>query len=162
MITAERLREMLHYDPETGVFTYRMPRKRIRVGNVAGYQRPDGYRRIKLDKQFDYAHRLAWLYMTGEWPTFDIDHANGKPADNRWANLRQATTTQNLANSRKPASNRSGFKGACWDASKRKWLASIKVNGRNKFLGRFDCPAEAHRADVEAAEKLHGEFAIAE
>jgi hypothetical protein len=162
MITAERLRELLHYDPETGVFTYRMPRKRIRVGGVAGYARSDGYRRITLDRQFDYAHRLAWLYMTGEWPLADVDHKNGDPSDNRWTNLRQATTTQNLANSRKPANNTSGYKGACWDAEKRKWLASIKVNGRTKFLGRFNCPAEAHRVYVEAAKKLHGEFARSE
>jgi hypothetical protein len=159
-LTQKRLKEVLNYDPETGEFTWLVSAgRRVRVGDVAGYQRPDGYCRIQIDGRNYRAHRLAWLHMTGEWPPHQIDHINGDPSDNRTSNLRPATHSQNMANSRKPRHNTSGFKGVSWQAAQRKWVASLKVNGRTRFLGRFDCPAAAHAAYVAAAVKHSGEFA---
>jgi hypothetical protein len=159
MITAERLRELLHYDPETGVFTWRLPRRGVRAGYEAGASRSDGYRRIQVDGRVIYAHRLAWPYMTGEWPDAEIDHINGDPSDNRIVNLRPATRSQNSANGRKPSDNTSGLKGVSWHARGRKWRAQIVVNGKCRHLGLFDCPAAAHAAYLAATEKFFGEYA---
>jgi hypothetical protein len=162
MLTAERLRELLHYDPETGVFTWRARRSnfsRYGIGDVAGCVNPVGYRRIGWGKTYYPAHRLAWLYMTGEWPSGAIDHINCVKDDNRLANLRVATTAQNRANARKSSNNTSGFKGVVWHRKMCRWMAGIKVNGRSLHLGYFDCPAEAHTAYVKAAKEHFGEFA---
>jgi hypothetical protein len=162
-ITAERLRELLNYDPATGQFTWLVkPSPRIRVGGVAGHERPDGYRQIGLDRRLYLTHRLVWLYMTGEWPLDQIDHINGDRADNRWLNLRPATCSQNKANSGAARNNTSGFKGVSWHSRWLKWRTNITVNGRQRSLGYFDCPAEAHEAYVRAAEKHFGKFARSE
>jgi hypothetical protein len=163
VITAQRLREVLNYDPETGVLT-RLVRtaRRIRIGDVAGNVDTRGYLRLEIDGRQYAAHRLAWLHMTGEWPPADIDHINGERTDNRWSNLRLATRAQNIRNSRRRSTNTTGFKGVSWQSARKKWVAAITVNGIKRSLGRFDCPAEAHAAYVRAAEKYHGEFARAE
>src|SRR5262245_33505102 len=110
-LTAERLREVLDYDPSTGVFKSNGGRCGSRVGaTLVGTVRPDGYREIRIDWQRYLAHRLAWLHVHGSWPAGDIDHVNGNPSDNRIVNLRLATRTQNNANSRRRP-NTSGFKG---------------------------------------------------
>jgi hypothetical protein len=161
-MTSERLRELLHYDPATGVFTRLVKTNRnVRVGDVAGWVNRRGYRYISVDGRLYFAHRLAWLYVTGEWPADQIDHINGIPGDNRWANLRLATGSQNQANARKRADNTSGYKGICWHGPKRKWQARIWVNSRNKSLGYFDSPADAHAAYVVAAQHHFGSFARA-
>jgi hypothetical protein len=158
-LNASRLREVLSYDPETGAFTWLVSTARHRrIGDVAGCVK-DGYRQIGIDGRRYRAHRLAWLWMTGEWPSAEIDHINGDPADNRIANLRPATSSQNKANARKRSRNTSGWKGVSWHARDRKWRAMIGVAGRQQHLGYFDCPAEAHAAYVRAAEHHFGEFA---
>jgi hypothetical protein len=162
MLTAERLRELLHYDPETGVFTWiKITGTRVRVGDVAGSLTTNGYRRLAINGKSYKAHRLAWLYVTGGWPSADLDHINGVPGDDRWANLRLATRAQNGANSRRAVNNKSGFKGVSWHAQNRKWVATIMVNGRNKHLGYFDDRAAAHEAYTIAAREYFGEFARA-
>jgi hypothetical protein len=159
-LTAARVRELLHYDPETGVFAWRVAFNRnIKVGAAAGGVNPRGYHRIAINRRYYQAHRLAWLYITDEWPPEQVDHINGDPSDNRWANLRLATQSQNQANARRRSDNTSGYKGVSWDARSRKWSAEILVGGRRVRLGRFGCPAEAHAAYVRTAEKLSGEFA---
>lgn len=158
MITAERLRELLHYDPETGEFLWKIRRRGVRASSVAGYARPDGYRRIVVDGGRYMAHRLAWLYMKGTWPAEEVDHDNLIRNDNRWDNLREATTAQNKGNCTKRQTNTSGFKGVSWHAIGRKWRASIQVNNRHIYLGLFDDINDAAAAYADASEKYHGEF----
>jgi hypothetical protein len=150
-LTRARLRDLLHYDPRTGEFRRRKSsRKNGRTGYVATL--------ITIDGQFYPAHQLAWLYMTGRWGRPMIDHRDGDPANNRWANLRLATRSQNAANKRRPQHNTSGFKGVSRCASG-KWRARVSKNGRAIHLGRYSTPQAAHDAYVAAARKLFGEFA---
>ena len=99
-LTVERLRELLSYDPATGKFLWRVGRQCMRAGAVAGATEVQGYRVIKIDGKIYKAHRLAWLYVTGEWPPEEIDHKNTDPQDNVWSNLRLATHSQNQANAK--------------------------------------------------------------
>jgi hypothetical protein len=162
VITAEHLRELLHYDPETGVFTWIMRGPGRRLCGTVGSVNPLGYQRIAINRRYYQAHRLAWLYVHGEWPVGDIDHINGDPGDNRIANLRPATRSQNLANSKRRKNNTSGYKGVSWNKQARKWHARIGVDGQYKHLGLFTDPAEAHEAWLAAAKKTSREFARAE
>lgn len=158
-LTVEQLRAWLHYDLHTGLFTWlQMSGKRKPVGSVAGGLDADGYVVIRLDKVLYRAHRLAWLYVTGEWPLLDIDHWNGVVSDNRWTNLRLATYSQNQAN-RHVALGRSGMKGVHWDERKGKWMAQIKLAGKQHRLGYFDDPTDAREAYYAEAVKLFKEFA---
>ncbi len=157
-LTFERLRELMHYDPETGDFTYRVrTARRVKIGAVAGNPNVDGYFWVSVKGERYRAHRLAWLYMTGEWPPRDIDHKNLNRSDNRWANLRLATDSQNKANIGKRADNTSGYKGVFKKG--RKWEASIGVRGKRRYLGSFSCIVAAHLAYVVAADKHFGDFA---
>lgn len=161
-ITAVRLRELLHYDPETGVFTHRVGRKGrgTRAGDVAGrIRKQDGYRRIGLDHGRYVASRLAWLYMTGEWPAAEIDHINCVRSDDRFINLRPATRDENARNTRRPSSNTSGLKGVSWRGGK--WRATIKKDRKPIHIGFFASPEAAHAAYVAKAQELFGEFARA-
>jgi hypothetical protein len=97
--------------------------------------------------------------MTGAWPPAEIDHVNAHALDNRWANLRSATRTQNNRNTRIRKNNTSGYKGASWDARRQTWVAQITANRRNHRLGDFSTAEAAHAAYCRAAERLHGEFA---
>ncbi|PNE10603.1 MAG: HNH endonuclease [Beijerinckiaceae bacterium] len=116
MITAERLRELLHYEPQTGEFTRRvaMSGRGASVGDIAGKVTKKGYREISVGGSRHKAHRLAWLYMTGEWPKDQIDHVNLNKGDNRWCNLREADNSKNRANTPPPSTSTSGYKGAHW------------------------------------------------
>jgi len=106
-------------------------------------------------------HRLVWLYVHGRWPKDQIDHINGNRSDNRLCNLREATCSQNLMNARAHSHNTSGLKGAC-KHEPGYWSSVIRVNGKNKYLGRFKSPEEAHAVYASAAKKYFGEFARAE
>lgn len=137
MLTAKRLRELLRYSRKTGVFVWRVDRGgSAKAGTQAGSMRPDGYRRISVDDVSYRASRLAWLYVTGSWPSVLIDHENRMRSDNRWRNLRLATHKQNAANV-SPHRDGSGHRGVCWDAGKQRWLASICRSGKKTYLGRF-------------------------
>ena len=159
MITAERLRELLHYDPETGEWTWARPQKasHMKPGDRAGSFFVQGYRGIMIDGRRYKEHRLAFLYMTDDWPPGSIDHINLDKADNRWSNLRVATRSQNRANQPADKTNKLKLKGVC--RLRRAFLAQITVNGKKTCLGLFDCPAAAHFAYVVAADKAHGEYA---
>lgn len=159
-ITAERLRALLDYDPQTGIFTWKIvTSNRVKVGDVAGSKRLNGYCSVHLDGRAYLSHRLAWLYMTGNWPTHHVDHINGDPLDNRFANIREASDTQNKQNSRTRKDNRSGIKGAFFHKQTRKWASAIRLNGKSKYLGLFETAEDAHAAYCKAAKELYGEFA---
>jgi hypothetical protein len=159
-LTAERLRELLSYDPLTGDFRWLVATSfRRDVGRIAGHINSRGGKVIRADRVLYQAHRLAFLYMTGKFPALDVDHADGNPSNNRWENLREASMSENIANSRRPSHNRSGFKGVSWD--KTTWRARIGINGQDISLGSFKTPEEAHAAYIVAAVKYFGEFARA-
>ena len=156
-VTAERLRHLLRYEPSSGLFFWKHANSpRIKVGDLAGSE-TQGYINIQIDGKLYRAHRLAWLYNTGAWPALNLDHVNGISTDNSMENLREANQSENTANARGKA--KSGFKGVT--AYRGRWVASIRKNGMREHLGVFDTPEEAHCAYVDAAQRLHGEFARA-
>lgn len=159
-LTLARLKELLNYDPETGEFRWKVSKRGIKAGALAGYMGPKGYRVIMINKRNYAAHRLAWLLSHGKWPRREIDHANVIKSDNRLANLREATHAQNSRNSLVRKNNRSGFKGV--DFSRNQWRASIMIDGTARHLGRFPTAEEAHLAYREAARRWHGQFARTE
>jgi hypothetical protein len=159
MLTAERLREVLSYSPETGLFYWREQRGSVRSGARAGHVDSDRYIRIGVDAAVYKAHRLAWLYVHGNWPADFIDHINGDPGDNRITNLRACCHAQNLKNVRRNRKNSSGFKGVYSRTGGRTWYSQIVSDGRRRHLGSFPSKEKAAAAYDEAARRLHGEFA---
>lgn len=158
-LTAERAKELLDYDPETGVFRWKVSKGRVKAGDVAGRVNNTGYIQIRVDRNLYQAHRIAWLLTRDEWPNLQIDHINGDRADNRICNLRQATKAQNAQNTSKRAHNTSGFKGVSWCRRHAKWHAQLQKNKRRVYLGRFRCPTAAHIAYCKAAKEHFGEYA---
>lgn len=150
MIEQTRVREMLDYDPETGVFRRKTAWRRGRAVGAS-----DGrYLVMSIDRRKVYLHRLAWLYMTGRWPENKIDHINGDPADNRFSNLREASDEINSQNLRSAkARNATGLLGV--SRKRHRYEARIYFAGRQVRLGVFDAPEEAHSAYVEAKRKFH-------
>lgn len=159
-LTQEQLKESLAYDAETGLFTRLRrtdpnPRSAVKVGCLAS----NGYLMIRVRTQRYLAHRLAWLYVHGEFPEGHLDHVNGVKDDNRIANLRVATTSQNNANTGLWKHNTSGAKGVHFDAANSKWMAYIQIDGRFRNLGRFGSFDEAVAARLAAQNAVFGEFA---
>lgn len=147
-ITAEHVRRLLNYDKSTGVFTWAIDRNsRVKAGDRAGCDKK-GYVRIKFDGVDHFAHRLAWLVVHGAWPEGEIDHINGLRSDNRIANLRDVSKAVNQQ-------NRKSHRGYSWHIGRRKWYASIVVDGRNKHLGQFKDEGAAKVAYWSAKERLH-------
>jgi hypothetical protein len=129
----------------------------VQVGDVAGSLNRQGYIRIAIDYKYYLAHRLAWLYVYGEWPSGRLDHRDLDRANNRIANLRPATDMQNCANAKRRVDNSTGFKGV--STRQGRYIAQINRDGRRICLGRFDTPEAAHEAYKAAALKHFGEFA---
>ena len=160
MLTQKELKELLHYNPETGVFTWLVSEKKVKVGHSAGYVcKTTGYVEIRLCKKFK-AHRLAWLYMTGEWPRKGIDHINGIKDDNRWVNLREATQRQNLYNKGSIKGSSSKHKGVSWCKWAKKWVVRARGPAKHLNLGYFNCEHEAALVYNQFALKHHGEYAL--
>lgn len=164
LLTAERLRELLDYDRDTGVFTRKVrTSNRIKVGDVAGtvHEVKPGlfYSYISLGHRKYPAHRLAWLHVHGSWPECQIDHLDGDGLNNRLVNLREATQTQNNANTKRRIDNRSGAKGVSWAKVQQKWRAYITCNGRQRHLGYFSEVSAASAAYRAAANKCFAEYA---
>jgi hypothetical protein len=153
-LTLERLREVLDYDPKTGVFRWKISKKHF-IGKAAGYLNKDGHRQIRVDGRAYYAHRLAWLYVRGEWPDRQIDHRDTNRDNNAFRNLREATNLQNQQNSKPRRSD--GRKGIHFTHGT--WQAAIRVNGKRLYLGRHNTPDEAAAAYARAATEHHGQFA---
>ena len=155
MITQERLKELLDYNPETGLFTWLVSKGTRREDGIAGSLHPEGYWQIGIDGKLYKAHRLAWLYMTGEWPKDQIDHINGIRDNNRFINLREATQAENHQNRALNANNVSGYPGVSWHKRDCKWQGHITLDGKQKHLGYFDTPEVAHSAYLAAKAELH-------
>ena len=157
MLTQSRLKELLAYDPETGIFTRRVSTcNRVKIGGIAGSLNVSlGYIAMHVGGHRNYAHRLAWLYMTGEWPKAEIDHINGIRDDNRFCNLREATRAENVQNKRLYTRNTSGFMGVYWHNRNNKWRARIQVKGRMVSLGYHTTAEAAHAAYLAAKAKYH-------
>lgn len=158
MITPEKIKEALSYDPETGIFTW-VGSKRIGWnGKPAGSPHPRGYIHIKINDNSYKAHRLAWFFVYGEWPTNHIDHINGITGDNRIANLREATRSENLANRKLNKNNTSGIKGVHFNARRQRWIGQVVSNGR-----LFQMCSESKEVIVDwisgIRNQVHGEFA---
>lgn len=160
-LTVERLKTLVHYDPETGTFTAACDRPGgIMTGQRLGWKSGKGYIYIMLDRRNYKANRLAWLYMKGYWPPHQVDHINHDKADDRWANLRAATNQENQRNIRKPRKdNGSGVRGVGWHKRIGKWQASIRVDGRLVALGYFESIDAAAKVRRDAELRLFGEFA---
>jgi hypothetical protein len=154
-LTSQHLRKILDYDLNTGRFTWRVKTSRkVVVGKEAGNTKPSGYVSIRINGLGHYAHRLAWCYVYGDWPTDEIDHINGVRNDNRIANLRQATRKQNMENRVRPV-GASGYRGVVWLEANQKWRASIVHNRKNIYLGLFDTAEEASAMYSDAAAFFH-------
>lgn len=159
-LTAERLRELLDYDSATGVFKWRSKGPGIKcAGMVAGCvaeRRGIKYRAIRIDRQLYREHRLAWLYVHGEWPDALLDHRDGP--SNGIGNLRKASDTQNLANMKLRADSTTGLKGVTQKYCNR-WVAQLSAGGKTLYLGMFKTPRDAAEAYDRAAVERFGEFA---
>lgn len=160
MLTQERLQEKLHYNPETGIFTCLTNHQKKLIGTEVGWIDPDsGYVIINIDGRAYSAHRLAYLYMTGNWPVNVLDHEDTIKHHNWWSNIRDATKSQNARNRGSQINNRScGYKGVSWNKTKNKWFAQCFINGKNKFLGCYETAEEAKQAYDDFAKLHHKEF----
>lgn len=153
MLSQERLKELLHYDHETGVFTRLVGTGGTATGSRAGHISYTGYEQINVDKVKYLSHRLAWLYMTGGWPEEMVDHVNGIPSDNRWTNLRAASHSENTRNSKNRWSNLSSPHK---NVSKTSSGWQVKVAG---YTWRCKTLEEAVKLAHKMREHYHGEFA---
>lgn len=157
LLTAEAARKMFSYDPQTGRVTRRVARGRGRVGAEAGWvwktrQQP-GRRMISVgskNRKVYYTARVIWLLVTGEWPRYEVDHIDGDPLNDRWANLRDVPTAVNAKNKGILSNNSSGAMGVRWKEDRHKWQARVKVGGREKHLGYFFTLEEATQARKRA------------
>lgn len=158
MITQAELKLRLHYDPETGFFTYLTCRKSTRIGERAGRAQVKGYRIITLNKKTYLEHRLAWFYVYGEFPYPQLDHANGVRDDNRLCNLRIATERENQFNRKISSRNKTGFKGVHFNKKLGKWGVCASLDGVRNNLGTFCTPELAAQAYLAFAREHHGDF----
>lgn len=171
-LTAEILRQRVDYDPETGAFTWRphpgsanahrawdaqWAGKVVTVRCcVAPLQNAKSYGIVRVLGKWYGQHRLAWLWMTGEWPIAEIDHKDGNPLNNRFANLRSASRSQNQANKKAMSNNLLGIKGVY--KHRRRYVAQINAGGKHTYLGSFKCPTAASIAFTKAHKAAHGKF----
>lgn len=147
MVTSKRLKEVLHYDPVMGLFTWLKHRGRVTSGTIAGnLSHPRGYVTIQVDGQRYLAHRLAWLYVYGKWPKEELDHIDGNTEFNAIKNLREATRSENCQNNKKAVGVR---------FTKGKWQAEIMINYEYKYLGRYMTYEEARAAYLAAKKEFH-------
>ena len=160
-LTQDRLKELLDYEPSTGVFRWKVSRRgcggKVKPGAPAGHVTGfPGYVHMKVDGLCCKAHRLAFLFMEGYWPKQDVDHINGDKADNRWRNLRECSRSENAANTSAKRFNSSGFKGVSPHGNR--WKAQIRAHGVTRYLGLFATPEEASMVYEKAAKAAYGQF----
>jgi hypothetical protein len=144
MLTQERVKEALHYDRASGVFTWIACNSRnVTLGDVAGTLTTKGYIHTTIDGKIYQAHRLAYLYIKGYFPEYLVDHIKGITNDNRWVNLRHATQACNLQNQKLSSSSTSSFVGVSWNKAAKKWTSQIKINSKSIYLGSYRDPISA-------------------
>lgn len=160
-LSHERLRELVNYDPETGVFTQRADYAGTRSarwapGRQCGHLAATGYLTMRLDHRLYQAHRLAWLWVKGAWPVHEIDHINGNRTDNRIVNLRDVPNAVNRQNTRAArVDSETGLQGVTFCKRRRRFFSRIRLDGRARFLGYFDNSQLAHAAYLAAKRQLH-------
>ena len=154
-LTAERLKEFLQYDPETGVFTCRVQRGNRKAGGLAGGLDRLGYQRLKVEGRTYQGSRLAWLYTFGTWPKECIDHANGVRSDDRLGNLRECSVGENNQNLGVAKNNKSGVTGVGWKSKNKKWCVQIKHLGVVRHVGLYSDLSKASEARAAAKALLH-------
>lgn len=155
-LTAERVRELLDYSPETGGLLWKVSQGAAKAGSVAGTTNNKGYRLIKIDGRSYFSHRLVWVHANGVWPANQIDHINGVRNDNRITNLREATVSENVSNQRKARTDsQTGLLGASWHRGMKKFEAQIQLDGKITRLGYFPTAEQAHQAYLVAKRELH-------
>jgi len=152
-LTQERLKEVLDYNPETGIFTWKISKGRKGVGHIAGNLKHTGYMQIRINKIDYQAHRLAWLYMEGYWPENEVDHIDRNPSNNKWGNLRETSRACNSRNRSISKNNTSGINGVSWYANDKLWVSQIKINYKRIYLGSFKNKIDAAKARWEAEKK---------
>lgn len=158
-MSLDGIRESLHYNPETGEFTWLQDRSNVKAGSVAGCVSTDsGYTLIRFAKKIYRAHRLAFYFMTGRFPEF-VDHKDNIRTNNTWANLRECTRGQNRFNSGMRKNNTSGVKGVSWSSRGGNWVARVAKSGKVRHVGYFDDIELAELVVQEAREAMHGEYA---
>lgn len=146
-LTAEMVRQLLSYDPHTGVFTWRVkPAPAIRAGSIAGRTDARGYSGINIRYKKYASHRLAWLYVTGEWPSQQIDHIDKNPSNNRFSNLRDVSGSDNCLNRDHPGKARAAATKGVTLLKSGRWQAQISVNAKVEYLGSFTTEADASAA----------------
>lgn len=153
-LTQERLKELIHYNPDTGVLTWKQSVGRVKSGDVAGWKNL-GYIYMAIDGIHYKAHRIAWFYMKGVWPRSYIDHKDHVRSNNAWNNIREATDLDNQRNRTLSVNNTSGYCGVCFAVNVGKWGAAIGVNGKKITLGYYSDKSEAINVR-KAAEKHYG------
>jgi hypothetical protein len=156
-LTKEVVRDLFEYEPETGFLIRRKSAgTRSKIGDAAGTHDKYGYRTVQIANKKYFVHRVVWLHVHGQIPVNVIDHINGIKDDNRLSNLRDVTSSENCQNLRKAKShNKSGLQGVSWDFEKSKWRTQITIDGRAKFLGRFETKELAYECYLEAKRRLH-------
>ena len=157
MLTQERLKQVLHYNPDTGAFTRLNDSPKSKKGSIVGYTNGRGWLRVKIDGKHYKLHRLAFLYMEGNFPPDEVDHINDVRSDNRWCNLRKATKSQNRVNMKSGGDSSTGYRGVkpyLWG-----YRATVVKDYGKYHSGVFETAREAHLEYCKMAKALHGEFA---
>lgn len=155
IINQALLKTLFEYNDKTGLFIRRVSYGPAKAGTSPGAMNSGGYIQISIGRRLYLAHRLAWMYVYGEWPTGTVDHINRNPLDNRLENLRIVTHSENCQNASMYQNNTSGRRGVSWRKDCCKWAAYIRHENKQYHLGYFDDVDEAGRAHVEAAKRLH-------
>jgi len=152
ILTQSRLKELLHYNPDSGIFTrITVLSNRNKAGDILSGDNGDGYVRGRVDNKSYYLHRLAFLYMTGRFPDSQVDHIDHNPTNNRWDNLREVSHSENHRNQRIRSNNTSGYVGV--SRTRYRWAAEIMVDGVKIHLGHFKRKTKAIAARESASKK---------
>lgn len=155
ILTQERLRFLMDYDPDTGRFTRKVKAKNQPAGTPVGTSGTRGYLQCSIDGKPYKLHRLAWLYVHGVWPSDQIDHINHNTSDNRLCNLREVSCAENHQNRARKTNSASGYLGVTWHKRDHRWQAHLEVNGKAIHLGSYRDLTDALAARQQAELKFH-------